>query len=197
MKAYFVASVALSEKFGQGFKEIAKILIGVPDLSLINHPILSKGLEDIKKETDEEKRVFYKKVLRWIKTCDVVIAEVSFPSSINIGHEITLAMEFEKPVLALYIKGNSPIFLEGYSSEKFILAEYDPSDPHALEKTVKLSIKKLMQAVDIRFNFFVSPKISTYLDWVSKEKRVPRSVYLRRLIEEDMNRDKDYNEGDK
>lgn len=36
---------------------------------------------------------------------------------------------------------------------------------------------------DLRFNFFLSPKLSNYLDWVAKNKKVSRSVYLRHLID--------------
>jgi len=46
--------------------------------------------------------------------------------------------------------------------------------------------------IDVRFNFFVSPKIISYLDWVSKNRMVPRSVFLRELIEKEMKKDKDF-----
>jgi hypothetical protein len=63
-----------------------------------------------------------------------------------------------------------------------------------LEREVPLMIDFVSEVQDTRFNFFVSPSIATYLDWVSKEKRVPRSVYLRRLIDQDMSGNDEYNQ---
>ena len=39
------------------------------------------------------------KIIKYIKKCDFVVAEVSFPS-INVGHEITTALAAGKPVIA-------------------------------------------------------------------------------------------------
>lgn len=188
MKVYYIAAIYAAKKYQKNYEAINKVLSNL-DPDLVNENFLGLSLDEIKSSSSEDNqntKDHYKKVLGSIKRADIVVAEVSYPSSINVGHEITLAMEYEKPVLALYSKGNSPIFLEGYQSEKFILAEYDPEDLSGLDRLINSSVKKLMKAIDIRFNFFVSPKISNYLDWVSREKRIPRSVYLRRLIEEDM-----------
>jgi hypothetical protein len=44
----------------------------------------------------------------------------------------------------------------------------------------------------VRFNFFVSPKILTYLDWVGQKRMIPKSVFLRNLIEREMKKDRDF-----
>ena len=195
MKVYYIAAIYAAEKYKTSYEGLNKVL-QKHDPALVNENFFGLSLEKLKNpRTGDSREQHYKKVLASIKKADLIVAEVSYPSSINVGHEITLALEFEKPVLALYSEGNSPMFLEGYQSDKFILAPYSLTKISDLDRIINSSIKKLMKAIDIRFNFFVSPKISTYLDWVSKEKRIPRSVYLRKLIEEDMRKEKDYSEG--
>lgn len=191
MKIYFTASVAGSNKYAENYKLINDILVNLGHTVKSDH-ILGKSLDRIRSENDDERRLFYKKVVSWIKDSSLVVSDVSFPSSINVGHEVTLAMDFEKPVLALYSKGNSPIFLEGRSDSKFILLEYDPEDTVALQRSITKSVKKLMRSTDNRFNFFISPEIVRYLDWVAKYKRIPRSVYLREIIEKDIENDEEY-----
>lgn len=191
MKIYFTASIYQSNNFGENYKLINSTLKNL-GYDVISDHIIGVELNEISTGAEEDRRAFYKKVVKWIKDCNILVAEVSFPSSVNIGHEITLGLENEKPVLALYQKGFNPIFLEGNTNEKFILIEYDPTNPKELERIIKSSLKKLIKATDIRFNFFISPEIVRYLDWVAKVKRVPRSVYLRDLIEDDMKKHKDY-----
>ena len=41
---------------------------------------------------------------------------------------------------------------------------------------------------DMRFTFFITSKIAVYLDKTSRDQKLPKSVYLRNLIEEDMKR---------
>lgn len=57
---------------------------------------------------------------------------------------------------------------------------------------LKEAMSKAENKVDVRFNFFVTPRILLYLDWLAKNKKLPRSVYLRNLIESDMEKNKEY-----
>jgi hypothetical protein len=69
--------------------------------------------------------------------------------------------------------------------------ESDPGQQPMSDQAVVV-FDYLSDTQDVRFNFFISPQIGNYLDWVSKNKRIPRAVYLRRLIEEDMKNNKEY-----
>jgi len=55
-------------------------------------------------------------------------------------------------------------------------------------------LEEAKRRMDVRFNFFVSPKILAYLDWVAQKRMVPRSVFLRNLIEKEMKKDKGFRE---
>jgi hypothetical protein len=125
---------------------------------------------------------FYQQTLKDLKSADICVFETSAPS-LAVGHLISTAIENEKPVIALYTQGNLPFFLSGTNDDKVQVVEYNLSN---LKSILKQAISYAQEAADTRFNFFISPKIGNYLDWVAKEKRIPRAVYLRRLIEEDM-----------
>lgn len=155
--------------------------------------ILSSEIVNLDKQTASDRITYYDKLNKWISSSDLVLCEVSYPSTINIGHEVSLALGKGKPVIALYQRGRAPGVLQGLTSERFVLVEYTDDD---LERVVNYALEDAGSQVDVRFNFFISPQIGTYLDWVSKKKRLPRAVYLRKLIEEDMKSNKDYSEGE-
>lgn len=174
------------QKYGNYYDRIVKQLRNLGHEVEDQH-IMGVSLNQVFSETDEQKLSYYKKFLKSVNNCDVVVSEASFPSTVNIGHELSVAIDKGKPVVVLHFMKQSPIFLEGIDSERLLIQEYDDKN---LEDVVKSSVDYLADQQDTRFNFFISPKISTYLDWISKEKRVPRAVYLRRLIEEDMKKNK-------
>lgn len=140
-------------------------------------------------EDESSRKEWYDLAIKNIKKSDVVVVEISYPSTANVGHELTYALESGIPVVALYKKGRDPLFLQGIVDEKLTIMEYDDEN---LEDVLGEAIDYATSQQDTRFNFFISPRIGNYLDWISKRRRLPRAVYLRRLIEEDMKKNKDY-----
>jgi hypothetical protein len=61
-----------------------------------------------------------------------------------------------------------------------------------LEEKLKGALERAKEQSDIRFNFFVTPQILSYLSWLSGRKRIPRAVFLRTLIEREMKKDTEY-----
>ena len=183
MKIYFTSAISAMSRYGENYEKIVEVIQDLGYEVMADH-ILNKNLEYVlHQESPEEHESYYKKMIKRISECDLLVAEVSFPSTVHVGHELTLALEKDKPVLALHVKGKKPVLFWGITSDKFYVAEYDLRN---LKHVLKDSLIYLSDQQDTRFNFFISPKIANYLDWVSKEKRVPRAVYLRRLIENDM-----------
>ncbi len=185
MKIYFTASMSGKEEYGDNYEKIVESLERLGYEVIADH-VLKKSSSDIINETTEERENHFKKVKRWISYADVVVAEASHPST-NVGYEISMALDREKPVLALYVRNKVPVLLIGVPSEKLALVSYDVSE---LDRLLKGSVEALKDQMDVRFNFFISPKIGAYLDWTAKTKKIPRAVYLRRLIEEDMKKSK-------
>jgi len=118
----------------------------------------------------------------------VVVLEVSM-HSLSMGYFMQAALSMGKPVIALYVKGCYPAFAIGIENEKLQVIEYSMDN---LVSVLEISLEYAQETSDIRFNFFVTPAISSYLDWVAKEKKLPRSVYLRRLIEDDMGKNDEF-----
>lgn len=132
---------------------------------------------------------FYKETQANLKKADICIFETTTPS-LAIGQIISMALQFGKPVIALYTGKNIPFFLSGVNDDKVQVVQYDLNN---LAEVLEQAIIYANESSDVRFNFFISPSIGQYLDWISKEKKIPRSVYLRNLIERDMDENKEYN----
>lgn len=140
-------------------------------------------------QSEEQALVAQKNLTKLRKLADVVIFEVTRPS-IGIGQEISIALSLNKPIIALYREGATPHILRDQAGDLLILNSYNENN---LEDVLKDSLNFAESHQDVRFNFFISPLICRYLDWISLNKKIPRSVYLRNLIEADMLSNSEYN----
>ncbi|MEA2056720.1 MAG: hypothetical protein U9O78_03390 [Patescibacteria group bacterium] len=187
MKAYFSASVSGKKELGKNYKKILDSLNEL-GLEVLNNHVLTTSLEDLKKVGKKEEQSFYKQLKSWLSEADLMVAEVSKPST-NVGHEVSLALSKNKPVILLYLEGRKPLLFDGIQSEKLQLIKYDVE---GIVDELKMAIEYATESRDTRFNFFISPKHQNYLDWIAKNKRIPRSVFLRQLIEEHMRDNENY-----
>jgi hypothetical protein len=188
MKIYFTASILSKSEYLREYKAIVEALRKL-NHSVVSEHIFKKDTNQVLSQSEAEQQRYYRAMLARINECELMVAEVSFPSTVHIGHELTLALEKGKPVLALHLAGKRPVLFWGIDSERFYLAEYNLDN---LEDVLQDSIEYLSDQQDVRFNFFISPKIQQYLDWVARYKRTPRAVYLRELLEKDMRENKDW-----
>jgi len=189
MKVFFLSTPRGMDKLKDNYQAIYE---SIEKLGYENVSDFTVGVEpDAFYKGEEIDRVkHYKQMVDDVKKADVVVFETS-THSLAVGHMVNLALSMGKPVIALYIKDNMPYFLSGLVDEKLQLLEYKVEN---IKELLSEALSYATGHADTRFNFFVSPSIVYYLDWVSKEKRIPRAVYLRRLIEEDMRSNKEYNE---
>ncbi len=188
MRIYFTAAVSLANYYGDNYKKIVDVLEKLGH-QVIHQHITSSSLDGIFSKTRSENIEFYKKIVKEINKADVVVAEVSFPSTLNVGHEVSLALEKGKPVLALYTEDKSSPFFEGVNNDLLFYHEYKTID---LDSFLPKLVDDVIKRADVRFNFFISPEIGRYLDWVNQKKKVPRAAFLRGLIEKTMKADKDF-----
>jgi len=186
MKAYFVGSIKGRENLVEDFERILTFL-KKSDYSVLEDT-LRPTIQEVYNLEDDQKVNYYKQVLKWINDADVVVAEASYPS-IGVGYEISLAVGKNKPVIVMSQNDEASHFLEGIHSEKLIVVNYDSNN---LEEVLDSALNYAVEQMDTRFNFFIAPKHQNYLDWVAKHRRIPRAVYLRRLIEEDMKKNPEF-----
>ena len=188
VKAYFTASLRGKQSLFSNYQAIVKVLKGMGYQTYSDHILKEDAAEVAIKQTEVEKKSFYRQLLSRVKAADVIVAEISHPS-VSVGHEISFAMDLNKIVVVLYTEGNGSILLEGSDDKRLKMVQYDLNN---LEKVLAKAIEEAKKEADVRFNFFVSPKILSYLDWVSQRKMLPRSVFLRNLIEREMKKDKEF-----
>lgn len=156
--------------------------------SVINADILTKTPQSLKKQSHEESIEIQKELTRLKKQSDIVIAEVT-NQSLGVGQEIALSLTMNLPVIALFEKGNEPHILRDEGEQQLLLSEYTEEN---LKNVLNDMLDYASNLQDVRFNFFISPKIVNYLDWIAKKKKIPRAVYLRNLIEHDMTNNDEY-----
>lgn len=189
MKVTFVASHSQSSDLGEYYERIKKVLeergYTVYAGTLFAKQDKSREYLDNQKKREE----WYKDSIAKVRESDVVVVETSYPSTANVGHELTYALDLGKPVIALYKSGRDPFFLRGRVDDKLTILPYTTYD---LEQVLANAFDYALSTQDVRFNFFISPQIGRYLDWVSQKKRIPRAVFLRKLIEQEMQKDSHY-----
>lgn len=191
MKILFVASIQGKADRLEDYQMVVDSLKQTTNEVISDH-VMKYTQEDLDSWSEDQKINFHKKLFDYIKKCDMVVGEVSYPS-VSVGYLISMALDLGKPTILLYKGKSEPNLLSSLVSDKLQVLNYNSKAE--LEKELSSSIDYASQQADVRFNFFISPQIGLYLDWISKNKRVPRAVYLRRLIEEDMRSNSEYNEG--
>ncbi|MCA9368883.1 MAG: hypothetical protein H6773_03205 [Pseudomonadales bacterium] len=186
MKVHFAAAVDGSK---EDYKNICNLIEKIGHTVVTDH-YLNRTISDIEKETPAEAELYAKRSMRWIKNADVVVFETSKPD-VSVGYELAVAVNLLKPVVVMYNneKAQVPNSIKGVESDKLQIIGYSE---HTLEEILDISLENAHDSQDVRFNFFISPAIGNYLDWISKNKKIPRSVYLRNLIQKDMEENEEY-----
>lgn len=181
LKLYFTASIAAKDQYIHNYRKIVDY-IEKNGHSIIADHILNISEKEVNLASREERLKFHSQLEKWIHSSDALIADASFPS-ISVGYEISLALRVGKPVLVLYSDGEPPSLLAHHSDEKLLCEKYTPQTlPGILDDFIHYIDSK----ADLRFTFFITPKIASYLDTIAKKEKLPKSVYLRKLIEQDM-----------
>lgn len=189
MKVYFSGSRFYRDQYNEIYQKIVKFL-REDGFEVIDNTVdkWKQGKESL---SEGQKFDFHKEIVKSLDKSDFSVFEASFPSTLHIGHEITLAIEKGKPVIVMYSDepGKEPMLFKGVSTEKVIWVPYNKE---TIESALFKAVGTAKQNSDVRFNFFVSPKILTYLDFIAQKRMIPRSVFLRDLIEREMKKDKEY-----
>ena len=181
MNVYFTASLAAKQQYIQHYQQIVDTL-KKHKCSVIADHIFQATESSIKLQTRQERLDFHNKLEHWISDSDCVVVEASFPS-ISVGYEISMALHRGKPVLVLYSEGDPPSLLAYHADEKIVCERYTKE---TLSDLISEFIGFVKGSSDTRFTFFITPKIAAYLEKKAKDEKLPKSVYLRKLIEADM-----------
>lgn len=188
MKIYFSSAISnVPDEIKRNQDKIVKTLEDLGHVVLLEHRD-GRTSESFAKQTEEEAISIHRKMSKWKKQVDMMVVEASVPS-FGVGQEITEALNDNKQIIVMYYKGYKPHMLVHQGQDLLYFVEYTED---SIKDTLIDYIEYTKAHSDTRFNFFISPQIGSYLDWISQKKKLPRAVYLRRLIEEDMKSNKDY-----
>lgn len=188
----FVGSIRQKPKYKDAFKRLITTLEKSGNQVIHKH-VTQNSQADLDKMTKSDDNAMHLKIFKDIKKSDIVVSEVS-SQSLSVGYLLAYASSIGKPLVTFYniSEGEPNLFRTLMSkSNKFFCVGYKDLDD--LEQLALEYVDYAKEKIDVRFNFFISPDIGNYLDWISKEKKIPRSVYLRGLIEKDMENSDEYN----
>lgn len=181
LTAFFTGSIAAKEQYKNNYIHIIDY-VKSQGHTVISEHMLNATETSIRMKEREDRLQFHAQLEKWIHQCDFMIAETSYPS-ISVGYEISIALRVGKPVLILYSEGDPPSLFAHHKDEKIMCEKYTI---HNVNEIIRDFIQYISGKSDLRFTFFITPKIISYLDTISKKEKLPKSVYLRKLIEEDM-----------
>jgi hypothetical protein len=83
----------------------------------------------------------------------------------------------------MYRKGLRPILLLSIENPNLVCVEYTNE---TLENDLESALDYISGQMDVRFNLFMSSKMSQYLEQISKDEKVSKSHFIRNLIKEHM-----------
>ena len=190
MKVYFTASPRAFKDFGDNIKKIYQLIQKLGYEQVSDFIIKVDPIQHYKC-THEEMVKHYQETIESIKKADIVVVDASV-ASMAMGYIINKAKDYSKSVVIMHIKNREPLFFSAIVDEKIQIIEYTAE---TIERVLKDALEYAAEKIDTRFNFFISPGIGNYLDWISKKKKLPRAVYLRKMIEQDMDKNKEYSQG--
>lgn len=179
MTVYFTASIVGKKYYLSEYLQVIDYLRKKGYEVLSDH-IIKTTEEEIRFEKKEERISFHEKLDKWINSCDFMIAEGSFPS-ISVGYEVSLALSRNKPVLFLQTDGSKPpSLIKDNKNERLVFDNYTKE---TLGGVIDDFVNYIEGSNDTRFTFYITPEISQFLEKMAKQERVPKAVYLRKLIQ--------------
>jgi hypothetical protein len=190
MKVYFGTSPRIKDEYPEIIMDIYKHIkkLGYSHTSDWVEKVNPKAFYKLSSKEFEDHNL---KSIESIKKADICVFEASLPS-LSVGYLVNFSLDLGKQVVVL-TQSENPSFMFGkVRFNSFNLISYSKNTLH---DKLGIALKKASDGTDVRFNFFVSPKILNYLDWVAQKRMIPRSVFLRNLIEREMKKDKEFGKG--
>jgi hypothetical protein len=193
MKIYFTASTAEFKKYKKNYFAIRDFLVRE------NHTLTRDWLKHTGDRIDDGElnvrdiKDIYKKCIISINQADLVIIEDTV-SNFSTGHQITIALQRQKPTLVLW-KGKkhryfNQMFIHGIDSEYLEIAQYTTTN---LEQLIKTFINKYQDFNNkTRFNLVLNQYERNYLDWVRFNRGTNRTKIIKSSLNEFIKNDTEY-----
>lgn len=188
MKVFFACSTGKLDKYQDNYLEICRLVKEMGHS--LTRDWLDEAIRLYKKGGFVDREDVYSKVNEAILAADLVVIEGTI-ASFSIGHQITLALTKNKPVLFLQLqkkkKDNKPFknsFIDGLKSPLLTVSQYNRDN---LADCLNDFFDKNSGKHIIKFNIVLTREIENYLNWASFAYRKNRSEFIRELIIDHMN----------
>jgi hypothetical protein len=191
MKVFFTASLSEREKYKKYYDTVVKTVqkndeIISLEVQEYSHLIPKDIIKSIPKN-----ELHYTWLKKGIKKSNCVIIDAS-RDSFRLGHEATLALLYNKPVLCLSDKKDYSYVI---INPKFYAAVYKD------EKEVASIVGNFLQLVKrkhmgLRKNIYITSEYANFLNWYSKSNSKNDSEVIRELIKNLMEQNPEYENAD-
>ncbi len=179
MKIAFLAPIEASIQYRQQNMAI------VDYLTKIGHSVthaLSVTAETLSIWDEGKRANYFSSFYTKIGKCDMVIAECSTPS-VHVGYEISCAIQQGREVIMLKVKNSLPDIMTSDMlnlNKNIYIYEYS-------NDTLFATIKEALECNPIqkfkKYNVLFPTEMVTKLNQISKKKNLPKSVYIRQILE--------------
>lgn len=186
MRFFFSASVHGKRLLESNYKLIAQ------EVQRLGHEVdvttvLDQDPTDMDGWSEQKSLDLHKTVMNGMKKADGLLIEASYAST-GVGFNLASAVHLGKPVIIFFSGQEEPHIFRTLEkiNDKFQVIRYANLDQ--LRKEIAPALAFATENQDTRFNFFISPEHAKYLDWIAQTYKMSRSVYLRRLINKEMDK---------
>ena len=188
MKVFFNASGRSLKKYSKECKAIRDLLKNMG----YSHTFLSgwSEAEPVYSYDEEALQILYKEALRGISEADIVVLELS-THSFTQGFLVKKALDSGKPVIALHNSEEKVAFVLGITDENLQVYSYTLK---TLPDVLKESLAFAEDKTDIRFNCMLSSRLTNYLAWMARHKKITRAAFVRSLIQEHLDKNQEFSE---
>ena len=184
MVIFFTASLRAKAAHLKQYQAIFRYL--AQEHTVLAEHVFNLELDQVISWSPEYHFKYYQTVLERIKLAEVVVAEVT-AGSLNVGYEISIALQQNKPVIALYEQGSQPQILEQVDQTlfetKILAVEYQT---RGLFTQLATALQEVAKQVTQRFTLLLPHHLMMHLETVARQQGLARSVYVRQLIEKDL-----------
>ncbi|MFA6252121.1 MAG: hypothetical protein WCX74_01860 [Candidatus Paceibacterota bacterium] len=191
MKVHFACSTSELDIYGKNYLDICNIIRDLGHIiarDWIENAVAT--LNDYKKGKFKIDRVdIYNKAVQSILVSDFIVIEGTV-SSFSIGHQLTLALSKNKPVLYMIYRDGGENknklqnnFVYGINSPLLTIAKYSSVEDI---KNILINFFNNNSNITTKFNIVLNKEIDNYLDWSSFYYKKNKSEFIRDIINKHM-----------
>lgn len=130
----------------------------------------------------EDRTMLYASILQALNTCDVAIFDVTVPS-MRMGHEVTIALERNIPVLVLVNKQErrpDSLFLQALPNSRLRIKSYN--DTFDLLMQIRLFLRKYSTGIKKRLDIALEEDLHAFISREAERKGITKTEMLHRIF---------------